>query len=46
MDTTAADVLALHASAGAEAALDRMTHVVGSHLERFGAKAGLQVVWG
>ncbi|GGK70435.1 DUF2218 domain-containing protein [Ornithinimicrobium pekingense] len=45
MDTSAPDVLALHATAGDEAALDRMTQVVGSHLERFGEKAGLQVVW-
>lgn len=46
MDTTAADVLVLHASAGGEDALDRIAHVVGSHLERFGEKAGLQVTWG
>jgi uncharacterized protein len=45
MDTTTADVLALHASAGSEAAADRMAQVVGSHLERFGAKAGLEVAW-
>ncbi len=45
MDTTAADVLGLHVSSGTEAAADRMGDVVGSHLERFGAKAGLQVTW-
>jgi len=45
LDTSAADVLALRAGAGDQAALDRMTDVVGSHLERFGAKAGLQVTW-
>jgi uncharacterized protein len=46
MDTTGAGVLALRADAAGEAALDRMAHVVGSHLERFGEKAGLQVSWG
>jgi hypothetical protein len=46
MDTaTATDVLGLHVSAGDDAALDRMAQVVGSHLERFGAKAGLTVDW-
>lgn len=46
LDTaTTPHVLALHASAGDRAALDRMTQVVGSHLERFGAKAGLTVDW-
>lgn len=45
LDTSAPDTLGLHASAAGEAALDRMAHVVGSHLERFGAKAGLQVTW-
>jgi uncharacterized protein len=45
MDTTADDTLGLHASAGSENAADRMAEVVGSHLERFGAKVGLQVLW-
>lgn len=45
MDTTAADTLGLHVDAVTEQAADRMAHVVGSHLERFGAKAELQVTW-
>lgn len=45
LDTTAQEVLRLHAGADSEAALERMVHVVGSHLERFGAKAGLEVTW-
>lgn len=45
MDTTAEDTLGLHAGSESEAALERMAHVVGSHLERFGAKAGLEVAW-
>lgn len=45
MDTTGTDALELHATGGSEAAADQMAHVVGSHLERFGAKAGLQVTW-
>lgn len=43
--TTAADTLGLHVEATGEEAADRMAAVVGSHLERFGAKAGLQVTW-
>ena len=46
MDTTAADVLALHASSASVDAADRIADVVGSHLERFGENAGLQVTWG
>lgn len=45
MDTTAADTLGLHVSSANESAADRMAHVVGSHLERFGEKVGLQVIW-
>lgn len=45
LDTTATDVLGLHASSRDAAAADRMAEVVGSHLERFGAAAGLQVTW-
>jgi hypothetical protein len=45
MDTTADDTLGLHVDATSVEAADRMAHVVGSHLERFGAKAGLQVTW-
>ena len=45
MDTTAADTLGLHVDATSEEAADRMADVVGSHLKRFGTKAGLQVTW-
>ncbi|QFG70181.1 DUF2218 domain-containing protein [Ornithinimicrobium pratense] len=45
MDTTAADTLGLHVEATSEEGADRMAQVVGSHLERFGAKDGLQVTW-
>ncbi|GAA1179203.1 hypothetical protein GCM10009584_21210 [Ornithinimicrobium humiphilum] len=46
MDTTAADTLGLHVASSTEEAAERMTRVVGSHLERFGAKVGLTVTWG
>ncbi len=45
MDVSAGDRLVLRASAGSAAAADRMAEVVGSHLERFGARAGLRVDW-
>ncbi|WP_202865422.1 DUF2218 domain-containing protein [Ornithinimicrobium sufpigmenti] len=45
MDTTAPDTLGLHVDAATAEAADRMALVVGSHLERFGAKAELQVSW-
>lgn len=45
LDTTDPGALSLHVGAGDEAAADRMAAVVGSHLERFGAKAGLSVTW-
>lgn len=45
MDTTQPGTLGLHVDATTEEAADRMARVVGSHLERFGAKAELQVTW-
>lgn len=46
MDTTAAaDTLGLHVTASSEEAAGRMAGVIGSHLERFGAKSELQVSW-
>ena len=38
-------VLELQAGAADEAALERVTSVVGSHLERFGQRNELSVVW-
>ena len=38
-------VLALRAEADDEEALARSEHAVGSHLERFGARAALTVTW-
>jgi hypothetical protein len=38
-------VLELHAGATGPAELDRITQVVGSHLERFGQRNELTVVW-
>ena len=43
--TTEADVLVLAAVADDEAALRHVQDVVGRHLERFGARAGLRVDW-
>lgn len=40
-----ADSLQLHASAPDAEALDRVTEVVGSHLERFGQRNEIQVSW-
>ena len=40
-----ADTLELLASAPTAAELDRVTEVVGSHLERFGLRNELQVTW-
>ena len=37
--------LELHASAPTTEALERVTDVVGSHLERFGQRKELQVTW-
>ncbi len=45
MDTSGADRLGLHVQGSCGPAADRMTGVVGSHLERFGARAGLEVDW-
>ena len=39
------DVLALHVEAADVETLDRLEHALGSHLERFGARAGLTVSW-
>lgn len=39
------ETLVLSASAGDQAGLDRVAHVVGSHLERFGQRNELSVVW-
>lgn len=38
-------VLRLRAEAPGQEALARVEHVLGSHLERFGARAGLTVTW-
>jgi hypothetical protein len=39
------DRLVLRATAGDEAALRRVEQVIGSHLERFGARSELTVAW-
>ena len=39
------DVLALRAEAPDAETLSRIEHVLGGHLERFGARAGLTVAW-
>ena len=39
------DVLSLHVEASDAETLDRLEHALGSHLERFGARAGLTVTW-
>ena len=39
------DVLSLHVEASDVETLDRLEHAFGSHLERFGARAGLTVTW-
>jgi uncharacterized protein len=38
-------VLGLRAEAAGEEGLTLVEHVLGSHLERFGARAGLTVTW-
>ena len=38
-------VLSLHAQASDAETLARLEHALGSHLERFGARAGLSVRW-
>ncbi len=38
-------VLVLHAEAPDAETLSRVEHALGSHLERFGARAGLTVTW-
>ena len=38
-------VLTLHVQASDVETLDRLEHALGSHLERFGARAGLTVAW-
>ena len=39
------DVLSLHVEASNAETLNRLQHALGSHLERFGARAGLTVTW-
>ena len=39
------DRLTLHVEASDVETLDRLEHALGSHLERFGARAGLTVAW-
>jgi hypothetical protein len=39
------DVLSLHVEASDVETLNRLEHALGSHLERFGARAGLTVAW-
>ncbi len=39
------DVLSLYVEAADVETLDRLEHALGSHLERFGARAGLTVAW-
>ena len=39
------DVLSLHVEASDVETLSRLQHALGSHLERFGAWAGLTVAW-
>ena len=43
--STTSDAVELYASAPTAAELERVTHVGGSHLERFGQRSGLKVVW-
>ncbi len=38
-------VLSLHVEATDAETLNRLEHALGSHLERFGARAGLSVSW-
>ena len=45
MDTTRADLLRLEVQGTSPEVVERLAHVVGSHLERFGEKAGLVVEW-
>lgn len=45
LDITAADVLGMHVESDRPEAAERMMHVVGGHLERFGEKEGLTVSW-
>ena len=39
------DVLSLHVEASDVETLDRLQPALGSHVERFGARAGLTVTW-
>ena len=45
LDATRPGALVLTAVAGDPPGLERVTSVVGSHLERFGSRDGLQVAW-
>ncbi len=38
-------VLSMHVEASDIQTLDRLEHALGSHLQRFGARAGLTVTW-
>ena len=45
LDARAPAALALSASAADAESLERLTHVIGSHLERFGSRDELAVNW-
>ena len=45
LSTVGDGVLGLRAEAPGEEGLTLVEHVLGSHLERFGARAGLTVTW-
>ncbi|MGO0576793.1 DUF2218 domain-containing protein [Ornithinimicrobium panacihumi] len=45
LDSSRADILRLEVRGEDQEVVDRMAHVVGSHLERFGERAGLAVRW-
>lgn len=46
LDTSDDARLGLHVESTSAEAAERLAHVVGSHLERFGEKDGLTVRWG
>ena len=45
LDARASSSLALSATADDAESLERLTHVIGSHLERFGSRDELAVSW-
>jgi hypothetical protein len=45
LEVTGAGELMLTATATEPDSLDALTHVIGSHLERFGSRDGLSVEW-